>query len=123
MEAPLRLRSLYRLLLRNLRPNPASPYIEPNAVQPKTIFETNASLRQHLRTIVSSPSESSSKSYMAQIADLDQFTKYIAAQKEYIRLIERYNPGLNMAEEDRVRLTARRVGMDLPEELKLKSHQ
>jgi len=60
---------------------------------------------------------------MAQIADLDQFTKYIAAQKEYIRLIERYNPGLNMAEEDRVRLTARRVGMDLPEELKLKSHQ
>jgi ATP synthase assembly factor FMC1 len=34
----------------------------------------------------------------------------------YATLVERYNPGMNMDEEDRVRLTARRVGMDLPEE-------
>jgi len=33
-------------------------------------------------------------------------------------LVERYNPGMNMTEEDRVRMTARRVGMDLPEELR-----
>ena len=32
-------------------------------------------------------------------------------------LLERYNPGMNMVEEDRIRLTARRVGMDLPAEL------
>jgi ATP synthase assembly factor FMC1 len=31
-------------------------------------------------------------------------------------LIERYNPGMGMSEEERVRLSARRVGMDLPEE-------
>lgn len=32
----------------------------------------------------------------------------------YITLLERYNPGMNMDEEERVRLTARRVGIDLP---------
>lgn len=34
----------------------------------------------------------------------------------YITLIERYNPGMNMVDEDRIRLSARRVGMDMPEE-------
>jgi hypothetical protein len=34
----------------------------------------------------------------------------------YATLVERYNPGMNMDEEDRVRLTARKVGMDLPED-------
>lgn len=32
----------------------------------------------------------------------------------YATLVERYNPGMNMNEEDRVRLSARRVGMNLP---------
>ena len=41
---------------------------------------------------------------------------YLRSQRQYISLIERYNPGMNMKEEDRVRLTARRVGMDLPPE-------
>ena len=36
----------------------------------------------------------------------------------YLSLVERYNPGMNMNEEERVRLTARRVGMDLPVEVK-----
>lgn len=36
----------------------------------------------------------------------------------YATLLERYNPGIGaeMDEEERVRLTARRVGMDLPGE-------
>lgn len=34
----------------------------------------------------------------------------------YATLLERYNPGMNMEEEERIRLTARRVGMELPEE-------
>lgn len=37
----------------------------------------------------------------------------------YATLIERYNPGIGMSGEERVRLTARRVGMDLPIEIKL----
>jgi hypothetical protein len=35
----------------------------------------------------------------------------------YATLLERYNPGMGMDEEERVRLTARRVGMDLPDEV------
>lgn len=38
----------------------------------------------------------------------------------YVSLLERYNPGMNMNEEERVRLTARRVGMDLPKEFLVK---
>lgn len=37
----------------------------------------------------------------------------------YATLIERYNPGMGMSEEERVRLTARKVGMDLPVEFKV----
>lgn len=32
----------------------------------------------------------------------------------YATLLERYNPGMNMEDEERTRLTARRVGMNLP---------
>lgn len=39
----------------------------------------------------------------------------------YVSLLERYNPGMNMDEEERVRLTARRVGMDLPQEYRVKT--
>jgi hypothetical protein len=31
-------------------------------------------------------------------------------------LLERYNPGMGMTEEERVRLSARRVGINLPVE-------
>jgi len=43
-------------------------------------------------------------------------TKYLHAQRIYTTLVERYNPGMNMDEEERTRLTARRVGMELPVE-------
>lgn len=38
------------------------------------------------------------------------------AQRTYLALIERYNPGMGMSEEERVRLSARRIGMELPVE-------
>jgi hypothetical protein len=34
--------------------------------------------------------------------------------------VERYNPGMNLDEEERVRLTARRVGMEMPVEFDVK---
>lgn len=48
----------------------------------------------------------------------EQYVQYARAQRIYATLLERYNPGIGspMDEEERVRLTARRVGMDLPEE-------
>jgi ATP synthase assembly factor FMC1, mitochondrial len=50
------------------------------------------------------------------IAQADQLVQYLRAQRKYVTLLERYNPGMGMDEEERVRLTARRVGMDLPVE-------
>ncbi|KAJ5712983.1 uncharacterized protein N7483_010164 [Penicillium malachiteum] len=49
------------------------------------------------------------------IQEAEQLAKYARAQRTYCELLERYNPGMNMDEEERVRLTARRVGFDLPE--------
>ena len=46
----------------------------------------------------------------------EQAIQYVQAQRMYATLIERYNPGMGMSEEERVRLTARKVGMDLPPE-------
>ncbi|KLU88176.1 hypothetical protein MAPG_07163, partial [Magnaporthiopsis poae ATCC 64411] len=45
-----------------------------------------------------------------------QYAAYFKAQRTYAALLERYNPGMGMDEEERVRLTARRVGLDLPVE-------
>ncbi|KAG5918930.1 hypothetical protein E4U42_006704, partial [Claviceps africana] len=44
----------------------------------------------------------------------EQLVAYLRAQRLYVSLLERYNPGMDMDEEERVRLTARRVGMDMP---------
>ncbi len=43
-----------------------------------------------------------------------EYLLYIKAQRMYATLLERYNPGMSMEEEERVKLTARRVGMELP---------
>lgn len=50
----------------------------------------------------------------ARLEEAWQFTEYVRAQGTYMELLERYNPGEEMDEQERVRLTARRVGMDLP---------
>jgi ATP synthase assembly factor FMC1 len=41
---------------------------------------------------------------------------YFRHQAQYVTLLERYNPGMGMDEEERVRLSARKVGMNLPQE-------
>lgn len=53
---------------------------------------------------------------MLQVEQAEQYIQYMKAQRMYATLLERYNPGMSMDEEERVRLTARRVGMELPEE-------
>jgi ATP synthase assembly factor FMC1 len=66
-----------------------------------------------------SNTSTSSSSNTAPAFDLqaaEQYVQYARAQRMYATLLERYNPGMGMDEEERVRLTARRVGMDLPEE-------
>lgn len=61
----------------------------------------------------STPSTSEERALRLQEAE--QLAQYARAQRTYSALLERYNPGMGMDEQERIRLTARRVGLDLPE--------
>ncbi len=100
MVSPSHLRSLYRSILREL---PHRPLSSPSPIQ------------QRIRKTFSSNSTAPS-----QVEEAEQYIQYAKAQRMYATLLERYNPGMGMDEEERVRLTARRVGMDLPEEWRKK---
>ncbi|KAG0648696.1 ATP synthase assembly factor [Hyphodiscus hymeniophilus] len=94
MATPTKLRSLYRSFLRELP-------IRPRA--------NRSPLQTRIRETIASDSATT-------IDQAEQFLQYVKAQRMYATLLERYNPGMNMDEEERVKLTARRVGMDLPVE-------
>lgn len=100
---PATLRSLYRSLLREL---PARPVLS----------SPRAPLHQHLRDNFSPTTTTPVATADTQFAQAGQYLAYLRAQRTYVALLERYNPGMGMDEEERVRLTARRVGMDLPRE-------
>ncbi|KAL8797201.1 MAG: hypothetical protein Q9195_000668 [Heterodermia aff. obscurata] len=92
------IRSLYRSILREL---PHRPLSSPSPVQ------------QRIRaTFSTAPAEDPTR----QVEAGEQYLQYAKSQRMYATLLERYNPGMSMDEEERVRLTARRVGMELPEE-------
>ncbi|KAI5918178.1 hypothetical protein F4810DRAFT_715729 [Camillea tinctor] len=91
------LRSLYRSLLRELPPRPLAA------------SHARSPLHQRLRQSFSNDAD-----HEHAVAQAHQLLQYLKAQRQYITLVDRYNPGMNMDEEERVRLTARRVGMDLP---------
>ncbi|KAK4232646.1 hypothetical protein QBC38DRAFT_463379 [Podospora fimiseda] len=91
-------KTLYRSLLRNLPPR-------------KILSNPRAPLHQSLRETFESPAANENA-----LAQLKQYDAYLKAQQQYVELIERYNPGMGMDEEERVRLSARRVGMNLPKE-------
>ncbi|KAK3998270.1 putative ras [Cladorrhinum sp. PSN332] len=98
MSTPATTRHLYRSLLRSL--------------PPRFILQSpRAPLHQSLRETFES-----SNSNANVLAELKQYSAYLKSQQQYVELIERYNPGMGMDEEERVRLSARRVGMNLPKE-------
>lgn len=47
--------------------------------------------------------------------NLRNVTAYLKNQRVYNELLERYNPGLTMTQEDNVRKTANMVGLSIPE--------
>lgn len=106
-------RSLYRRILRELPARTPSILANPSPLQ------------QHIRADFSQVSNSPSPSLAHQtqktverrLDEGEQYVNYLAAQRMYATLLERYNPGMNMSEEDCVKMTARRVGMDLPPDL------
>ncbi|KAK4862591.1 hypothetical protein LT330_002724 [Penicillium expansum] len=118
MSATNQARTTYRALLREL---------------PRRSFTTPSPLHQQLRAVFRSTpatsafqSESQSNTLpfsipktdeqrTLRVQEADQFAQYARAQRVYSELLERYNPGMSMDEEEKIRLTARRVGFDLPE--------
>ncbi|KIW96261.1 uncharacterized protein Z519_03329 [Cladophialophora bantiana CBS 173.52] len=108
------LRTLYRRLLRELPPTP-----QPRHTLPRTPI--HASIRSHLSSLQQQQPQKENKSeQMARLQELEQFVMYLRAQRMYGTLLQRYNPGMGMDEEERVRLTARRVGMEMPIEYEWK---
>ena len=91
-------KSIYRSILREL---PRRPLSTPSPIQ------------QHIRHTILKGSVSHSR-----MDEAEQFVQYAKAQRMYATLLERYNPGMSINEEDKVRLSAKRVGMTLPEEFK-----
>lgn len=110
-QAP-QIRSLYRRFLRELPARQPSILANPSPIQ------------KHIRAdfATAAPEDTDSTSVQHQTAkppstrlhEAEQYVQYLKSQRVYTTLLERYNPGMNMAEEDRVKLTSRRVGMDLP---------
>ncbi|MCJ1350109.1 MAG: hypothetical protein MMC33_000090 [Icmadophila ericetorum] len=98
--SPAHIRSLYRSILREL---PSRPLSNPSPI------------KQRIRSSFSS-SSTTSANHEEELAQVEQYIQYARAQSTYATLLERYNPGMFMDETERVRMTARRVGMDLPEE-------
>ncbi|KIW24909.1 uncharacterized protein PV07_10591 [Cladophialophora immunda] len=111
------LRTLYRRLLRELPPTS-----QPRHTLPRSPI--HASIRSHLPSLQQQqpPSETNAPSdqQRARLQELEQFVMYLRAQRMYGTLLHRYNPGMGMDEEERVRLTARRVGMEMPVEYEWK---
>lgn len=95
MSNPPKLRALYRSFLREL---PSRP------------LNSRSPLQERIRQTLVTKEKSNSEIHA------EQFLQYVKAQRMYATLLERYNPGMNMEEDERIRLTARRVGMELPEE-------
>ncbi|OQD75047.1 hypothetical protein PENDEC_c008G07208 [Penicillium decumbens] len=106
-------RSTYRALLREI---------------PNRRLSAPTSLHQRLRAIFRSEQEPSTSDSTALpfstpktneelaicIQEAEQLAQYARAQRTYSALVERYNPGMSLDEEEKIRLTARRVGMELP---------
>ncbi|EKD16807.1 uncharacterized protein L3040_001089 [Drepanopeziza brunnea f. sp. 'multigermtubi'] len=95
MSNPVKLRSLYRSFLREL---PSRP-----------LAEKPSPLKTRIRNTIASESR-------IPMEQAEQYLQYFKAQRMYATLLERYNPGMNMDDETRIKATARRVGMEMPEE-------
>ncbi|RPB17303.1 hypothetical protein P167DRAFT_479893 [Morchella conica CCBAS932] len=91
---PPHLRSLYRALLRELPP----------------LAARRTPLHHRLRDSFRASSGTGE-------AEAVELVRYLRAQRMYATLLERYNPGLGRETEDRVRLSARRVGLEMPKEM------
>lgn len=118
-------RSAYRALLRE---HPRRNLLQSTSTSASTSpGPSTTPLHNHLRKMFRNEGETASPAKQeAEISDAErqrglqriqeaqQFAQYAKAQRTYTSLLEMYFPGMTMDEEEKIRLTARRVGWDLP---------
>lgn len=132
MSQPLnhQARSAYRALLREIpRKTPSTPTPlhrrlraifrsqEPSQSQPSstTTSTTQPTTPSTGPTALPFSPPTTTEEMSLRIQEAEQVAQYARAQRNYAALLDRYNPGMHLDEEERIRLTARRVGLDLPE--------
>ncbi|KAK6541302.1 hypothetical protein TWF694_008655 [Orbilia ellipsospora] len=117
--------SLYRAFLRELPPLITRP--NTNKAFPSSSIRTNRmSLHDHVRSyfLPKNSSHETTRAFKetgqreniprnAIAVHLHQTVKYLRAQRSYVELLERYNSGAHEDNQDMVRRTARRVGLDI----------
>ncbi|KAF7597051.1 hypothetical protein BBP40_010525 [Aspergillus hancockii] len=106
MSLQAQAKSTYRALLREL---PRRTLSNPTPLQIR--------IREHFRNSIMQE-KADEEVVQFRIREADQLAQYARAQRSYVQLVDRYNPGMTMDEQEKIRLTARRVGMDLPVEVK-----
>lgn len=117
-------RSAYRALLRehprrNLRATSTTPLhnrlreLFRRGEEPSTTTTTTATVTTSAE---SADTSASAEVRTQRVQEAEQIAQYARAQRMYAHLLDLYNPGMSMDEEERIRLTARRVGWELPVE-------
>ncbi|KAI5788886.1 hypothetical protein DFH27DRAFT_572622 [Peziza echinospora] len=102
------IRTIYRALLRRLPPltTPATTTTTtptPKSTSKISITPTHSFLRQNLT--------SGGKEAAQKVAQISEFLR---AQRMYVELLGRYNPEVRGDEEDRVAMSAKRMGFVMP---------
>lgn len=107
-------RSTYRALLREL-PNRRLSAPSPLHQRIRAIFRSEPESPSAASTALPFSLPKTQEERVIRIQEAEQLAQYARAQRTYSALLERYNPGMSLDEEEKIRLTARRVGMDLPD--------
>ncbi|SCU89791.1 LAFA_0E20934g1_1 [Lachancea sp. 'fantastica'] len=84
---------------------------DPNSLKTLHFYDNSSRLRQIIFQDLST-NETALAKRLQHLRDLSGFVKN---QLEYEQLVERYNPGLKMDQEEKVKRTAAKVGLQVPE--------
>ncbi|KAK6459429.1 uncharacterized protein RJT20DRAFT_16132 [Scheffersomyces xylosifermentans] len=68
---------------------------------------------KHFEEVSASAKDALDEKY--KLNNLSNVITFLNSQREYTELLERYNPGLTMKQDDKVKRTAHRVGLEVPE--------
>lgn len=108
------LRSTYRAVLREL---PRRTLSNPTPLQQRIreAFRTGTGANENKQSPTAAAAAAEADPHFEQrVQEAEQMAQYARAQRVYAALVARYNPGMTMTEKEKIRLTARRVGFDLP---------